>query len=231
MRTIIYIDGFNFYYGCVKGTSYKWLDFKKLFLSLLEPEHKITEIKHFTAKPMNDESRKFQAIYFKALSLCIPEITFHYGFFSRYMASMWNAKPPPDKVTVHKVEEKKTDVNIATEMLNDAWLDKYDCAVLVTNDSDMSGAMRRIRDNASQGAFSKKILGLIVPAYNPDRPLSALELEQYADFVRIIAPDKIRGKHGNKISGNDINTEELLQACQLPESTPDTKLYRPIKWQ
>ncbi len=28
MRTYIYIDGFNFYYGAVKDTPYKWLDFK-----------------------------------------------------------------------------------------------------------------------------------------------------------------------------------------------------------
>jgi hypothetical protein len=32
-RTIVYIDGFNFYYGSVyygsvKGTPYKWLDFR-----------------------------------------------------------------------------------------------------------------------------------------------------------------------------------------------------------
>lgn len=28
--TFVYIDGFNFYYGAVKDTAYKWLDFKKL---------------------------------------------------------------------------------------------------------------------------------------------------------------------------------------------------------
>ena len=26
MRTIAYIDGFNLYYGLLKGTPYKWLD-------------------------------------------------------------------------------------------------------------------------------------------------------------------------------------------------------------
>ena len=25
-RTIVYIDGFNFYYGAIRGTQYKWLD-------------------------------------------------------------------------------------------------------------------------------------------------------------------------------------------------------------
>ena len=26
MKTNVYVDGFNLYYGAVKGTSYKWLD-------------------------------------------------------------------------------------------------------------------------------------------------------------------------------------------------------------
>lgn len=34
-RTIVYIDGFNFYYGEVKGTQWKWLDPVKLFQNVL----------------------------------------------------------------------------------------------------------------------------------------------------------------------------------------------------
>ena len=49
MRTYIYIDGFNFYYGAVKDTPYKWLDFKRLFEKLLSPKNKIISIKYFTA--------------------------------------------------------------------------------------------------------------------------------------------------------------------------------------
>jgi hypothetical protein len=26
LRTNVYVDGFNLYYGCLKGTPYKWLD-------------------------------------------------------------------------------------------------------------------------------------------------------------------------------------------------------------
>lgn len=31
LRTRIYIDGFNLYYGCLRQTPYKWLDLIKLF--------------------------------------------------------------------------------------------------------------------------------------------------------------------------------------------------------
>jgi hypothetical protein len=50
MRTSIYIDGFNLYYGAVKGTPYKWLDFKAAFGLLLQPHHQITAINYFTAQ-------------------------------------------------------------------------------------------------------------------------------------------------------------------------------------
>jgi hypothetical protein len=37
MRTYVYIDAFNLYYGALKGTPYKWLDVKALFGSILKP--------------------------------------------------------------------------------------------------------------------------------------------------------------------------------------------------
>lgn len=40
MLTNVYVDGFNLYYGCLKGTPYKWLDLGALFQALL-PSNKI----------------------------------------------------------------------------------------------------------------------------------------------------------------------------------------------
>lgn len=37
LRTRVYIDGYNFYYGCLKGTPYKWLDMLQLFESQILP--------------------------------------------------------------------------------------------------------------------------------------------------------------------------------------------------
>src|SRR5215831_16091415 len=34
-RTNVYVNGFNLYYGCLKGTSFRWLDLHKLFTLLL----------------------------------------------------------------------------------------------------------------------------------------------------------------------------------------------------
>ena len=48
-------------------------------------------------------------------------------------------------------KEKMTDVNIATEMLQDAFLDKYDMAMLISGDSDLIPPIRAIHNN-----FKKK---------------------------------------------------------------------------
>lgn len=45
----VYIDGFNLYYGCLKGTAYKWLDLEALAKRLL-PKDEINRIRYFTAK-------------------------------------------------------------------------------------------------------------------------------------------------------------------------------------
>ena len=49
MRTFVYVDGFNLYYGAIKGTPYKWLDLKALFTRVLDPSYKILTIKYYTA--------------------------------------------------------------------------------------------------------------------------------------------------------------------------------------
>jgi 6-hydroxy-3-succinoylpyridine 3-monooxygenase len=35
LRTRIYVDGYNFYYGCLKKSAYKWLDLRMLIERIL----------------------------------------------------------------------------------------------------------------------------------------------------------------------------------------------------
>ena len=50
LRTSVYVDGFNFYYGAVRRTPYKWLNPELLFQHLLGPQNQLTRIKYFTAR-------------------------------------------------------------------------------------------------------------------------------------------------------------------------------------
>lgn len=207
MRTIIYIDGFNLYYGCLKGTPHKWLDLKALFQSLLKPENQIVEIKYFTAKvkskPTDPSAPQRQQAYIRALEAHIPEVSIHYGHFLQHNQRMANANPPPNTVEVIKTEEKGSDVNLAVQMLNDAWLNSYDCAVVVSNDSDMAESMRLIRQH-----HQNKVLGLITPGHNK----TSQQLKQHANFVKT------------------IRSSNLLSNCQLPQNIPGTSIHKPADW-
>ena len=212
MRTYIYIDGFNFYYGAVKDTPYKWLDFKKLFESLLAPVHQILSIKYFTAIVTGkiDSGQPIrQKTFIRALKKFIPEISVYYGKFLSHSVFKPLAYPIDQNTfgkyikfaNVIKTEEKGSDVNIAVHLLNDAWLDHYDCAVIVSNDSDLAESLRLVKEQ------HKKKIGLITPGKtHPSR-----ELLKYADFTK-----RIR--------------KGVLGASQLPDPIPGTTIHKPKVW-
>jgi hypothetical protein len=83
VKTNIYVDGFNFYYGAVKGTSYKWLDFAALCAKLF-PRNQINRIRYFTAlvdaRPDDLQQPVRQQTYLRALET-IPNLSVHYGQF------------------------------------------------------------------------------------------------------------------------------------------------------
>ena len=51
-RVIAYIDGFNLFYSCLKGTSYKWLDLEKFCKFYPKPNLELVTVKYFSA-PVN----------------------------------------------------------------------------------------------------------------------------------------------------------------------------------
>jgi hypothetical protein len=142
MRTYIYIDGFNFYYGAVKDTPFKWLDFKALLTRILKPHHAILCLKYFTAlvsaTPQDPTKTIRQKTFIRALQAHIPEMEVYYGHFLSHEIWAPLANPLSNKRTakIIKTEEKGSDVNLAVHLLNDACLDRYDCAVVISNDSD-----------------------------------------------------------------------------------------------
>lgn len=85
MRTAIYIDGFNLYYGAVKDTNCKWLNPKLLCQNILQPQHDIVSVVFCTARvrsiPENPDAPVRQSTYIKALTTYIPELTVVYGHF------------------------------------------------------------------------------------------------------------------------------------------------------
>ena len=64
---------------------------------------------------------------------------------------------------VWKLEEKKTDVNLAICMYRDACKNLYDRIILVSNDSDAAPALEAIRQD-----FPHIMIGVIMPIHAPE---------------------------------------------------------------
>jgi len=83
MRTHVYVDGFNLYYGAVKGTPYKWLNLVELAKQVLPASHMIERVKYFTARvsgAANPDAPKRQHAYLLALKT-LTEVEIFYGRF------------------------------------------------------------------------------------------------------------------------------------------------------
>ena len=192
MSTNVYIDGLNLYYGALKGSGYKWLDVRRLAEVLL-PRDCIRDVYYFTARVMvsggGGGRRQRQDTYIRALS-SLPGLKVVYGTHRRRVNS-W--------------EEKKTDVNIATHMIFDAFSGRFNSAMLMSNDSDLSLPVQRIRDE----------LKLTTIVANPVlRQRAHQELRQGA--TRVV---EIETKH--------------LEASQLPPRVRDAAgrtIRKPSNW-
>jgi hypothetical protein len=170
VKTRLYIDGFNFYYGCLKDSPFKWLNPAAL-AALLLPGHTIDAIHYFsanvTARPGNPDQPIRQQTYFRALRT-LPNLTIQLGYFKTHAVRMPLVSPPPGgpgTALVWRTDEKGSDVNLATQMLIDGFVGAYDCAVLVTNDSDLLGPIRAVR-----ARLGKKV-GILNPQKRPARAL------------------------------------------------------------
>lgn len=204
-RAAVYVDGFNLWHGELRKTKYLWLDPWQLAVNVLPDKDNVIICKYFTAR-VSGEAADRQKVYLAALKAHRSEINQIFGNFSTHPTT---AKKVIGQgfVRVWKREEKGTDVNIAIHMLNDAWNDLYDTAIVISNDSDLTTAIKMVRDRG-------KAVGVIPPLANGvdgrPRHLSA-ELREAATFIK-----RIRKKS--------------LEDAQMPSPLPGTAIHRPRKW-
>ena len=206
MKTNIYVDGFNLYYGAVKGTTYKWLDLHKL-CTLLFPKNDIHRIRYFTAlvrNTTNDPKKsQRQQTLIRALET-LPGLSVHYGSFLSSNVEMPLVRPLQGRRTEHvvKMEEKGSDVNLASLLLTDAFRKDFEVAIVLSNDSDLYLPIKIVSTE----------LHLRVGILNP-HPRFSLELAKVATFKK-----RIR--------------KGVLAESQFPETLSDAKgtITKPPTW-
>ena len=214
-KAIVYIDGYNLYFGLVKGTKYKWLDLWKFAERLLDGHYELVAVKYFTAlaktHPADEAATERQNAYLQALT-SLPNVKVVQGFYSKNKMRV----PYADEkcancdvvedglIQVYKMEEKRSDVNMAVEAVTDAADDVADCFVFVTGDSDQVGAIEKVR-------------------------------YKYGKTVVVFNPHETGGKHLKRAATFFKNIpRDLPVHCQLPDELPigthGRTIHRPFTW-
>jgi len=79
----------------------------------------------------------------------------------------------PKTVEMIHTEEKGSDVKFAVHMLNDAWMNEVDSAVVVTTDSHISEAMRIVKKQLN------KHVGLITVGRRHPSPITGTNIQKH----------------------------------------------------
>lgn len=152
-KAIVYIDGFNLYFGMVeKGwRKYLWLDLGGFAQSLLLSGQRLVQVKYFTSRisgPPDKQARQTAIIDANQLN---PGVQFFFGNykqgFERCTLCGDVFECPRCRAKYSRMSEKKTDVNIAAQIISDAFLGNYDVATLVSADMDLLPALTVIKEN------------------------------------------------------------------------------------
>lgn len=212
-RTVVYVDGFNLYYGALKGTPYRWLDLAVFARNLL-PRNDVQRVKYFTAqvkaRPTDQTSAVHQQVYLRALATR-PDVDVFLRQYLSHAVSLPLAAPGGG-VQLHggrvqfarviREEEKGSDVHLATQLVHDAHVGAFEVAVVVSNDSDLAPPI----------ALVTQRLKLPVGVANPHQKQS-VQLRLLASFLRPVRTS-------------------VLAASQLPTTLTDSAgtFHKPSAW-
>jgi uncharacterized LabA/DUF88 family protein len=222
MKTSVYIDGFNLYYGCFRmgpfGNSRcqpadKWLNPRLLANHLVGQGNTVHQVHFFTAhlhRSKRDPDQNLrQATYLRALHT-IESVFVHFGSHIPVQRKGIIVDPDPASlgvwddqlVTISTFEEKGSDVNLATQLLDDSYAGVIERAVIVSNDTDLIAPIRSARRR------------IRVTVVSP-QPTVAKHLKRAAETATLL----------------DVS---IFPACRLPVPLIDRDggaIYPPVSWQ
>ena len=198
-RVIVYIDGFNLYYGLRAAglQRYFWLDLRRLAENLLRPGQTLAAARYFSARVQPDSTnpnkQARQQAYLDALET-LPDLHIHYGYF---LPKRRSCAACGTQWTTY--EEKMTDVNIAVELLGDAQDDAFDTAVVVSADSDLVGPVDALRRR-----FPDKRVIAMFPPRRASKHLRAVATAAFPIWRKTLSdsllPDRVVKADGHVVS-------------------------------
>ena len=205
----MYVDGFNFYYGALKGNpDLKWLDYRELAERLLRGHH-VGTVKYFTARvqdrPDDRGLAQRQGVYIRALKEH-SKVEVHLGQFKHREKNLpLVSGRRSGKIKMARVvhtEEKGSDVSLGAHLVRDACHKNMEVALVLSNDSDLQTPVTMAEEE-----------GIIVITVNPHK--------QAEQPRRLLSSDK-----------RTLN-RKLLERSQLPNPVTGRngrKIHRPKEW-
>jgi len=160
---------------------------------LVPAPHVVTQVNYYTARvsaKVDPGAPARQQLYLDALAT-EPKVRIYFGrfLFSQKWAKLvippdarpqpytWTA-PLPVMVWVHKIEEKGSDVNLASHLVRDAFTGQFEQALVISNDTDLVEPIRIAT------AEAKKRVGIVASRrHKPgEAPVPSPSLLKVASF-------------------------------------------------
>jgi uncharacterized LabA/DUF88 family protein len=192
-RVIAYIDGYNLYFGLKAAgwQRYLWLNLPLLAKNLLKPNQNLVFTKYFTSMVTYPEDKlRRQTLFIDALR---TQDNFEI-FFGQFQTNPRLCRNCGNKEYVP--QEKMTDVNIAVEMMKDAYQNAFDTALLISGDGDLTAPLVAIKD-----LFPEK---RIIVAFPPQRKSYRLQEQSHGHFIigrnnfaKSVFPNEIKTSKGH----------------------------------
>jgi uncharacterized LabA/DUF88 family protein len=206
-RVVFFIDGFNLFHALdyfpsgsnpARFHRFKWISLRRLAMCFLTKRNSLEGVLYFTTLATWDPAKVARhRLFIRAQENEGVEVV--YGEFKR-----------KDKRCLicgkrfWTYEEKQTDVNIALRLFQNAVLNRYDRAVIVSGDTDLIPAVDAVRST-----FPGKALGVLLPIGRASE-----HFKQIADFHY-----KMKERH--------LATARLPDALTLRDGTI---LHCPPRW-
>jgi uncharacterized LabA/DUF88 family protein len=198
-RVACYIDGFNLYHAIddLKSPRLKWVDLRKLCQVFVDRARQdLSTVYYFSAyATWIPESFKRHQEFIKALTATGVTVEMS-SFYCK------TRRCPLCKNSYKSHEEKQTDVKVALWMLDHAYQNQYDTAILVSGDSDMTPSVKLIRHRfpgkvirvlARPNRHHSKELGNIVGQKNLKKIL-------VSHVDKCLLPREVRDPRGNVVA-------------------------------
>ena len=196
---IVYIDGFNWYFSIFQQRpAWKGLNVLSFFQELRLDENVIS-VKLFSAivEPhIENSSKKIrQLTYFAALKT-LPKVEIIQGTYQQRTVKC-RASCQQEYLVA---EEKKTDVNIAIHLIDDAYKNKTDSMVLVSGDSDLEPAITYVNRH-----FPKIKITVYIPSLPDEQKTRRIDFYRNLDVAWKFLPLELISRHQLKeeVRGKD----------------------------